>query len=304
MDRWEEVQSLFHAAGELRPSERGAYLSEACGADDELRTEVESLLAFAGKADELLETPVLQNQESHPAVASGTRLGPYEVGQLVGYGGTGDVYEAEDLRLKRRVAIKVLREARQASPAERRRFLEEARAVSALNHPNIVRIYELESEGEVDFIVMELLTGETLAGVIGAGRLSVDRTLEFARQIAHALKAAHAIGIVHRDIKPGNIVITDDGTLKVLDFGLAKRIHAADGTDGGEAGVVESHTSWVFGTASYMSPEQASGGPVDARSDIFSTGAVMYEMLRGAPAFAGAPTAAILKAVLQYRRRP
>lgn len=229
----------------------------------------------------------------------GTQIGSYRILEKLGQGGMGEVYKAEDSRLKRLVAIKILRRDRVAPDQERLRFLQEGRAVSALNHPNIVQIYELASHDGEDCIVMEFAPGPTLAQLLSQKRLTVDQAMDYANQMASALAAAHAAGIVHRDIKPGNIIVTEAGVVKILDFGLAKREpNIADGDSTLTAGP-ETGAGTVLGTAAYMSPEQAEGKPVDARSDVFSTGAVLYEMLTGTRAFDGDSTLAILSKVLR-----
>jgi Tol biopolymer transport system component len=219
-------------------------------------------------------------------LAPGTRLGGYEILSLIGKGGMGEVYRARDTRLHRTVALKVLPPEQMADPDRRRRFLQEARAASALNHPNIVTLHDIAHDGDVDFLVMEHVAGAPLDAVIARGRLPLERTLAYAIQIARALAAAHAAGVVHRDIKPANILITADEQVKVLDFGLAKLAEPADGLSpttlvhpGTEPGI-------VMGTIAYMSPEQARGEPVDARTDLFSLGAVLFEMATGRRAFA------------------
>ena len=226
------------------------------------------------------------------ALLHGTRLGPYEVIAPLGAGGMGEVYRARDARLGREVAIKVLPAERVADEGRKRRFVQEARAASALNHPNIVTIHEIESTEGVDFIVMEYVPGQTLDGLIPKHGMRLGEALRMAIPIADALAAAHSRGIVHRDLKPANVIVTREGVVKVLDFGLAKLV--ADETDDtGEtlttasgSGVL-TRPGVVTGTAGYMSPEQATGGNVDARSDVFSFGAVLYEMVTGRWAFAG-----------------
>ena len=199
----------------------------------------------------------------------------------------GQVYLARDTRLHRSVAIKV------AKGRFTDRFKQEARSASALNHPNIVQIFALDSEGETDFIAMEFVPGRTLAEVLASGPLPVETALDYAGQIAAALAAAHAAGIVHRDIKPANIVVADSGRLKILDFGLAKQAHVAAAADSTITAASLTNTGTIVGTAAYMSPEQAEGKPVDARSDIFSAGVVFYEMLAGRRPFGGASTLAV-----------
>jgi eukaryotic-like serine/threonine-protein kinase len=234
----------------------------------------------------------------------GTRLGPYEVSAPLGSGGMGEVYRARDTRLDREVAIKVLPAERMADEGRKRRFVQEARAASALNHPNIVTIHEIESAEGIDFIVMELVPGKTLDSLIPKSGMRLGEALRVAIPIADALAAAHGHGIVHRDLKPGNVMVTPEGVVKVLDFGLAKLQPSAEG--GGEDDTTldarvspPSRVGTVAGTPAYMSPEQASGGKVDARSDIFSFGAVLYEMVTGRRPFGGGSSAETLAALLR-----
>ncbi len=240
------------------------------------------------------------------SLAPGTRLGTYEVVGLLGAGGMGEVYRARDSRLGREVAIKVLPAERMADENRRRRFVQEARAASALNHPNIVTIYEIESADGIDFIVMEYVPGKSLETVIlRQGGMRLADTLRIAIPIADAVACAHTAGIVHRDLKPANVVVSPEGTVKVLDFGLAKLVAHEPGspehetvTEDGGAGPL-SQPGTVAGTIGYMSPEQAMGQKVDARSDIFSFGALLYEMVTGRRAFSGNSTAETLSALLR-----
>jgi serine/threonine protein kinase len=240
---------------------------------------------------------------SNMALHAGTRLGPYEVLSLIGAGGMGEVYRARDPRLDREVAIKVLPAERVADEDRRRRFVQEAKAASALNHPHIITIHEIESAGGNDFIVMEYVRGKGLDALIPRHGMRVGEALRIAIPVADALTAAHARGIIHRDLKPANVVVATDGAVKVLDFGLAKLIGADDASDV-ETPTVTGHAALsgpgtVAGTAAYMAPEQAMGGTVDVRSDIFSFGAMLYEMVTGARAFAGTSTADTLSAVVR-----
>ena len=241
-------------------------------------------------------------------LAPASRLGAYEVLSALGAGGMGEVYRARDTRLGRDVAIKVLPAERLADEHRRRRFHQEARALSSLNHPHIVTIYEVESAGDVDFIVMEFVRGSTLDQLIPSRGLPVSQLLRIAVPVAEALAAAHARGIIHRDVKPANLMVGDDGVVKVLDFGLAKLLEpdgepgAATATDLPPGDV--SAFGRIAGTPVYMAPEQATGGKVDARSDVFSFGAVLYEMATGARAFDGRSSAETLAAVLAGQPKP
>ena len=241
-------------------------------------------------------------------LSSGTVLGSYEILSLLGAGGMGEVYRARDTRLGREVAIKVLPAERLKDEHRRRRFVHEARTLSSLSHPNIVTIHAIESAGEIDFMVMELVRGTSLDALVPGHGLPLRDLLRLAVPIADALAAAHAHGIIHRDLKPANIVVRDDGTVKVLDFGLAKLMEtdeappletATDLRDGGLTAAGR-----VAGTAGYMAPEQAVGGRVDARSDVFSFGALLYEMATGRRAFGGDTTAEVLAAVVSAQPPP
>jgi Tol biopolymer transport system component len=238
------------------------------------------------------------------SLSSGSKLGPYEILSLLGAGGMGEVYRARDPRLGRDVAIKVLPADRMADEGRRRRFIQEARAASALNHPNIVTVHEVDSVDGIDFIVMEYLTGQTLGHAIPRQGMRFDQLLRVAIPIADALTRAHAAGIVHRDLKPANVMLSADGTVKVLDFGLAKLVSSRGGpeseteADEEERGTL-SRPGAVAGTIGYMSPEQAAGGEVDARSDVFSFGALLYEMATGRRAFSGGSTAEVLAALMK-----
>ena len=241
-------------------------------------------------------------------LAAGTRLGPYEILGPIGAGGMGEVYRARDTRLGRDVAIKVLPADRLSDEVQRVRFVREARAASALDHPNIVTIHEIESEGGVDFIVMELVAGRNLRTLIPRQGLPVPEVLRIAIPLADALAAAHAAGIVHRDLKPANVMVTPQGVVKVLDFGLAKLVRKE--TASPEETTAEakegplSQPGAVAGTFGYMSPEQASGESVDARSDVFSFGLLLYEMVTGRRPFGGGSSAEMLAALLKEQPKP
>ena len=238
------------------------------------------------------------------SLSPGTRLDHYEVLSPIGKGGMGEVYRARDTRLGREVAIKTL-PANLASAGEHlARFRREARAASALNHPNICTIYDVSEQGETPFIVMELLKGETLSDLLVRGPLALDRAVELGMQLADALDAAHAQGIVHRDIKPANIFVTARGDAKILDFGVARIQHAAVEDVQTEAADFITHGGGVIGTVAYMSPEQARGESLDARTDLFSLGVVLYEMTTGRLAFPGNTTAVIFNQILSSPVEP
>ena len=231
---------------------------------------------------------------------SGARLGPYEIHSAIGAGGMGEVYRARDTRLNRDVAIKVLPAAFSTDPDRLQRFAQESRAAAALNHPNILSIHDIGEDRGTPYVVSELLDGESLRERMRTGPLPTRKVIGYARQIANGLAAAHAKGIVHRDLKPENLFITSDGRAKILDFGLAKFIHPeSDSSDDAPTLQVATEVGTVLGTAGYMSPEQVRGKPADARSDIFSFGAILYEMLSGKRAFHGDSTADTMSAILK-----
>src|SRR5438046_2080209 len=237
----------------------------------------------------------------------GKQLGHYQVLSLLGSGGMGEVYLAEDTRLKRKVALKLLPAELTANPDRLRRFEQEARAASALNHPNIITIHEIGQVDGLNFIVTEFIAGQTLRELITTARMNLLVVLDVATQAASALAAAHAAGIVHRDLKPENIMLRPDGLIKVLDFGLAKltepRTSNVD-TEAPTVARVDTKMGTVMGTAQYMSPEQARGLKVDVRTDIFSLGVVLYEMLAGRPPFLGETTADIISVLLHKEPQP
>jgi len=238
------------------------------------------------------------------ALTSGTKLGPYEIVSPLGAGGMGEVYRAKDTRLGREVALKILPESFASEPERLRRFEQEARAVAALNHPNILAIHDIGTQGEgpkaTPFLVSELLEGETLRAILDRGALAQRKTIEYGVQIAQGLAAAHEKSIVHRDLKPENIFVTKDGRVKILDFGLAKQVETSGGLPS-EVTLTSSHTAAgvVMGTASYMAPEQVRGEPADPRTDIFAFGAVLYEMLSGVRAFRRDTAVETMTAVLK-----
>src|SRR5579859_1704639 len=226
----------------------------------------------------------------------GQTISHYSILEKLGAGGMGVVYKARDLRLDRFVAIKVLPSEHIADPERKRRFVFEARAASALNHPNIITVHDVASEDGMDYIVMEFVVGKSLDQRIGRKGLKLSEVLKYGSQIADALSAAHAAGIVHRDLKPGNIMVTESGLVKVLDFGLAKV--AASGPMAATLTTKQTEEGAIVGTIAYMSPEQAEGKPVDVRSDIFSFGSVLYEMITGRQAFRGESKLSTLSAII------
>ncbi|MBN1567781.1 MAG: protein kinase [Acidobacteria bacterium] len=312
-ERMRQIEALFHKASALAEGERAELLARACAGDDSLREEVESLLAQEKAAEMFLEAPAFRGQmisladgwESVSAALTGRTLGRYDVQERVGGGGMGVVYRALDIRLGRTVALKVLPPELTADAERRNRFEREARAASALNHPNIVTIFDIDRVEGIDLMAMEYIIGRTLQDMLACRELSASDAVNLGLQIAQALVAAHSAGIIHRDIKPANIMITGSAAaayrVKVLDFGLAKLIESSQSTD-----TVTDDTAKgsIIGTAAYMSPEQAEGKPIDARSDIFSFGSLLHEMLSGRRAFRGESNLAILTAVLRETPEP
>jgi len=293
-DRWARIKWLFHEARGLPESERAAFLADICESDVAMREDLEHLLAMETN----LESPVGEMLgEPTPVLAEGVMLGRYCIGDELGRGGMGTVYRAQDTQLLRPVALKVLAAEYRSDPERRQRLLREARAASALVHPNIAAVYEVGSESGIDFIAMELAEGRALDTAIPPGGLPLEEALEYAIQIADGLAKAHASGVIHRDLKPRNIVVggtKGPGLVKLVDFGLAKQVKVSE--EGRASLTLEGE---ILGTPAYMSPEQAQGKILDARSDIFSFGAVLYEMLAGRKAFCGDSAIAILSAVLK-----
>jgi serine/threonine protein kinase len=309
--RWQRIEEVFHRAADLAQPQRAEFLSSACTGDDELRREVESLLANDDSEDNLVEAAVSKAVDTLPdqQAASdddlvGKHIGPYLVTELIGKGGMGMVYKARDTQLNRSVAIKALPSDRLTDPERKRRFLTEAKATSALNHPNIVTVHGITQEHDTDFIVMEYVSGKTLDQVIGYKGLPLKQAVKYGLAIADAVSAAHLAGIIHRDIKPSNIMITEQGRVKVLDFGLAKLVEPDQPAEKGLTEPLTTKAGMIFGTAGYMSPEQAEGKPADARSDIFSFGALLYQMVTGRRAFPGDNVITILAAVINQEPAP
>ena len=330
-ERWAQIEELFHHAAECAPENRTVLLIEACGDDSELRREVEALLSCDGDAGGSVQAAVLGGLETVGFPLTGETISHYYILDGLGGGGMGLVYRAEDIKLGRRVALKFLPEESIKDPEALRRFEREARSASALEHPNICPIYEFgEHEGQ-PFLVMQLLEGQTLRELLastGPGKppLEIHQLLDLAIQIADGLDAAHQKGIIHRDIKPANILITREGQVKILDFGLAKLAGIlaageegperqtlvdadAAATDGGNAprstpDLFLSRTGAAMGTAGYMSPEQVRGERLDARSDLFSFGLVLYEMATGKRAFAGDTGPELQEAILTKKPGP
>jgi serine/threonine protein kinase len=318
-DRWRQIGQLYHSALEMELEERAAFLDGACGDDAELRREVESLLQARQHADGFIDgkvdgvADVINEMAARQQTTSlvGRSLGHYQALSLIGAGGMGRVYLAEDTRLGRKVALKLLPAAFTQDHERVRRFKQEARAASSLNHPNILTIHEIGeasmAEGGAHYIVSEFVEGETLRALLRGGRLDIDKAKTIAEQVASALGVAHEAGIIHRDIKPENLMARPDGLVKVLDFGLAKLTEAPAPSVDSAASTLEKLSTtpgMVMGTVSYMSPEQARGQKVDARSDIFSLGVVFYEMLAGRRPFESATVSDVIAALLTAEAPP
>ena len=303
-ERDRRLQEICSAALKRDASLRNDFLREACGDDAVLRNEAKSLLEYARKLDGFLETPALQKAAFAALVGVGgslvgQTLGPYTVLSLLGAGGMGKVYAARDTRLGRLVALKTLHPDMAADPERKGRLLLEAQAASALNDPRIVVLHDVGAADGIDFLVMEYVEGQTLDALMASGGIDVQQTLAYAVAVAGAVATAHKAGIIHRDLKPGNIMITSAGAVKVLDFGLAKLTEAPQARAVEGAGSLMSMAGLIMGTAAYMSPEQAQGQRVDARSDIFSFGVVLYEMLAGQRPFQGSDRTSTLAAIVR-----
>jgi len=305
------LKQLFAATIALPLDERARFLDGACADAVDLRGEVESLLAASDEAGDFLERPAsfpgltlfgLSPPTPVDLLEPHRRLGPYEILEPLGAGGMGQVYRARDVRLDRVVALKVLPPKLGGDPARRERFVQEARAASALEHPHIAVIHEIGESDGVIYIAMELLRGETLSDVLARGPLPPVRAVELAVEIGEGLARAHDIGIVHRDLKPANVMLTEDGHAKIIDFGLAKLVESL--SDGRDGVANETDPGIIIGTASYMSPEQARGEKVDHRSDVFSLGIVLYEMLAGRRPFRGKTRIDTLHAILNAPAPP
>jgi serine/threonine-protein kinase len=309
-DKWQKVREIFDAALRQQPEARADFLRAACGDDESLLAEVQSLFSSYDKAEDFLATPAVAQvaemiEADQRALETGQTVGPYEIIGPLGSGGMGEVYLAKDRRLGRQVAVKVLNEKYSGQEANLARFVQEAKAASALNHPNILVIYEIGEAGDAPFIVSEFVEGQTLRAVLRERALSLAEVMDIALQAANALVAAHAARIIHRDIKPENLMLRPDGLVKALDFGLAKLV---------EPPALDSHdptfrqeqtaSGVILGTANYMSPEQAKGERVDARTDIFSLGALLYEMVAGRAPFAGDSMAETLANVINMEAPP
>ena len=324
-DQWRRIEELFYAALDLPAESRPGFLSEACGSDAKLREEVEALLNSSEKPMDFVPEAVYelarkmssQGEQVNPGgssivprgpIPSGVQVAHYKIVSLLGSGGMGEVYLAEDIQLRRKVALKMLAPEMTGDERGLLRFEQEAYAASALNHPNILTIYEFGQADGMHYIASEFVEGVTLRHKMAGGKLPLDIAVDIAIQIAGALAAAHTRGIVHRDIKPENVIVRSDGIVKVLDFGIAKltRRRVGSTTRGtmSAVAVLTSEPGIVLGTAKYMSPEQARGIGVDARSDIFSLGSVIYELVTGKAAFDGETASDVMAEILKVEPPP
>src|SRR6185503_15384461 len=314
-ERWQQASRILEMVLERDPEQRAAYLDEVCANDDELRREVESLLLASAKAGSLLDSPAMAIAaplfvDDSVKTLLGQSIGRYKIMTALGKGGMGEVYLAQDTRLKRQVALKLLPAHLRGDRTHLRRFEQEARAASSLNHPNVCMIHEV---GEIadgrHYIVMEYIEGVTLRQRMTIETLKLRDAMDAAVQIASALEAAHAAGVVHRDIKPENIMVRRDGYLKVLDFGLAKLTEKLGEQQSAETEqptrvLVKTDVGMVMGTVAYMSPEQTRGQVIDARTDIWSLGVVLYEMVTGSLPFEGATNSDLIVSILEREPKP
>ncbi len=307
-DRWEKIEELYHSALERNADARAAYLREACAGDEALQREVQSLLLQEQRGNSLLEEPaIVELAKGMDTDASqsliGRKMGSYQVISLLGAGGMGEVYQARDTKLARDVAIKVVPRDFTHDADRLARFEREAKMLASLNHPNIATIHGLEESEGIQYLVMELVPGETLAERLKkTGPLAIEEALKIAVQIAEALEAAHEKGIIHRDLKPANVKVTREDKVKVLDFGLAKAYASdSENDDLSNSPTLSAATMQgvILGTPAYMSPEQARGKALDTRTDIWSFGCVLCEMLTGREAFRGETVSDTIAAVLE-----
>ena len=307
-ERWQEVKEILYPAIGMKAAERASFLDQQCRGDAELRREIESLLAAHDNAGERFESPAVELMA--PLVSGerldgmvGKSLGHYEIVEKLGAGGMGEVYLARDEHLHRKVALKILPAYFTQEPGRLRRFQQEARAASALNHPNILTVHEIGNVDSVNYIATEFVDGETLRDRMNRSPLNISEALDIATQVTSALATAHEAGIVHRDIKPENLMLRRDGIVKVVDFGIAK-LSSRPTSEPEASTIVNTDEGVVIGTAQYMSPEQARGLAVDVRTDIWSLGCVLYEMVAGRTPFGGATVTDILVAILEKEPPP
>ncbi len=309
-EQWQKVEAVLQQALDRAPQDRVSYLDEVCAGDEELHQEAVSLVDAYEDAGDFIEQPAIEH-DARVLVGDnindrvGHEIGPYKIVERLGAGGMGEVYLAQDGRLDRLVALKILPAYFASDDTRLRRFQREARAASALNHPNILTIHEVGESAGIRFIATEFIDGATIRQLL-AGELLLDEILDIAEQVCSALAAAHAAGIVHRDVKPENIMRRTDGLMKILDFGIAKLLEPEDSEDDETHAAGRTHTEagLLLGTVNYMSPEQARGLPIDERTDIWSFGVVFYEMLARRLPFAGATRMDTMVAILDREPPP
>src|SRR5258705_3131525 len=305
-ERWRQVKNLFHSALERESNHRALFLDEACAGDVLLRREVESLITSHEQTGSFIDSPAYELgaellTEDHAELVVGQRIAHYEILGLLGSGGMGEVYLAHDTRLGREIALKLLPALYTTDGSRLRRFEQEAHAASTLSHPNVCMIHEVgETEDGRHYIAMEYVDGVTLRQHMTETRLKLSEVLDVAVQVASGIAAAHEVRVVHRDIKPENIMLRRDGYIKVLDFGLAKLTELETSDVAATPGArVKTDTGVVMGTSGYMSPEQARGLSVDGRTDIWSLGVVLYEMIAGCAPFVGATGSDVMVSILE-----
>lgn len=313
-ERWAQIEPLYHEARALPADERAAFLAEACAGNQSMLWEIETLLAADAEAGSFIAHPAIHHEAGHLLAAAqtmqiGQRISHYQIVSQIGEGGMGQVWLAEDKNLGRQVAIKLLPAEFTGNADRLRRFEQEARAASALNHPNIVTVHEIGQVDGLHFLVTEFVKGRTLRQALADGPIPASQMLEIAEQIAEALAAAHGAGIIHRDIKPENVMVRHDGYVKVLDFGLAK-LTAPVGVDPDSLSRMDTLRAanttpgMILGTPRYMSPEQARGLSLDSRTDLFSLGVVLYELLTGKPPFTGETLSDLIASILMTTPTP
>ncbi|HET9178678.1 MAG TPA: protein kinase [Terriglobia bacterium] len=314
-ERWQEIDRLFHAALRREKNERHAFLASACAGNKDLRREVESLLEVDEQAGSFLETPAIEEaaealaraeSESHHSddlQLAGSTVYHYHILKKLGGGGMGIVYEAEDTQLGRRVALKFLPIDAAADARSLERFHREARAASALGHPNICTVYDIGEHDGRPFIAMELIEGQTIAEVVRRGPLATEEAVGISRQIAEALVEAHERNIIHRDLKPANVMVTAKGRVKVLDFGLAKWVRPVEADASTEESLSQTRPGAIMGTIPYMAPEQLRGEAVDRRTDLYALGVILYEMATGVRPFPEEDTTRLIVAILTQAPR-
>src|SRR5881394_1652975 len=310
--RLQTIEEIFHAALDQEPDQIGAFLDKACEGDDVLRRKVETLLASRQRVGSFIETSaagiatrIIENGQADLLV--GQTFGHYKISKRIGSGGMGEVYLATDVTAGRKAALKLLPMRFTGNANRLKRFQQEARAVVALNHPNILTVYEIGEDHSTHYIASELIEGETLRQRLARGRIELSEVVDVAIQVASALAAAHEAGIVHRDINPGNIMLRPDGYVKVLDFGIAKLAEqeAPAAMPKDEALLlVETNLGSILGTVPYMSPEQARGAQVDKETDIWSLGVILYEMVTGHQPFVGEAPREVMTSIREKQPPP